>query len=73
MKSRHLRDLPDGNLRREMKMLEARYKDAFERTVPKRIPETSGMCKKSFQSLSFKQVILFSLLQLYSKAIQLYR
>ena len=32
----------------------------------------SGMCKKSFQSLSFKQVILFSLLQLYSKVLRLY-
>ncbi len=46
---------------------------AFERTVPKDIPETSGMFKESFQSLSLSKSYCFSLLQLYSKAIQLYR
>ena len=44
----------------------------FERTVPEVIPEMSGMCKKSFQSLSLSKLYCFSLLQLYSKALRLY-
>jgi hypothetical protein len=50
MKSNRLRDLSDGNLRREMKIFGARYKGPLERTVPKGIPETSGMRTEISQS-----------------------
>ena len=47
MTSYHLQDLPDVG---------SPLQGAFERTVPKGIPETSGMRQKSFQSLRLSKL-----------------
>ena len=69
----HLREFSRWESEKRDEDIRSSLQGPLERTVPKGIPETSGMRTKVCQSLNFSKLYCFSLLQLYSKSYRLYK